>query len=989
MPGFVFPQSWPRPADRGAAERLVERFAALGRAPARLAGQCDFGAMLRALGGNSPYLADLALREAGCLRVLAADGPGTVIEVAMQAIANTPPAARRERIAAVLRQAKRQVALAVAAADIGGVWSLERVTGALSDFAEAALGLAVAHLLRAAHDAGELRLPDPAAPDLDCGFTVLGMGKLGARELNYSSDVDLILLYDPDAHPDHPEGLRALFTRFARNLVSIMEARDADGYVFRTDLRLRPDPAATPPAIALPAAISYYESMGQNWERAAMIKARPVAGDRALGAQFLTAIRPFVWRRHLDFAAIAEIHAMKRRIDGQQKRGEAACRDPVARIAGHNVKLGHGGIREIEFLTQTLELVWGGRDPALRDPRTLPALRLLARAGHLPQRAASELAGAYRFLRRVEHRLQMVADRQTHALPTRSDELAGFAAFMGYADAPGFAQALLRQLDQVRARYAQLFEFVPEAPEQVAALDFSGVGEAPAATIAALEALGFREIERIVAAVRGWRSGRVRAVRSERARELLGGMLPLLLKALGRQRQPDQAFARFEAFFARLPAGVQLLSLFQRNPALLDRVAAVLGAAPSLADHLADVPSALEGLLAPLETNREAADRAPLRALEAQLADASQLEQAIEIIRRIVRGEEFRLDVAVLEGRIDIDAAGAIRTGLADAAITSLLPRVMADFTARNGRVRGGGLVVVALGKAGGREMLAGSDLDLMLVYDHPPAVTESSGGRMMPVSQYYIRAAHTFVAALTAPGLEGPLYAVDMRLRPSGNKGPVAVSLSAFRRYHAENAWTWERMALTRARVVAGPPALAGRVEAAIRAAIIAGEPDRIREDARAMRARLARDLPPGGPWDVKLLPGGLMEVEFVAQALQLVHARDYPDLCSPTTRIALTRLRDAGLLAAADAELLIRADRVWRSVQGILRLVLGRAVRGDPPEAALPALLHALGQPAPSGNSRPPETALASLRAALDRLADEVRAAFIRLIGDPEVPP
>jgi [glutamine synthetase] adenylyltransferase / [glutamine synthetase]-adenylyl-L-tyrosine phosphorylase len=973
---FRLPPTWPDPYDTGAADRLVERFADLGRAEARLASRPAMTALLRSLGGNSPYLADLALRESTSLRALVTSGPDPIVRAAMAELAAMAPSTRRDRIAAAMRRTKRVVALATAIADIGGIWPLERVTAALSDLAEAALSLAMAHLLRVAHDKGELRLPDPTDPARGGGFTVLGMGKLGARELNFSSDVDLVLLYDPAApiYTEASEGhaIGGFTSRIARGLVSLMEARDADGYVFRTDLRLRPDPAVTPPAVALPAAITYYESMGQNWERAAMIKARPVAGDLALGAAFLEAIRPFVWRRGLDFAAVADIHAMKRRIDQHKGGALADGADPLARIAGHNVKLGEGGIREIEFLAQTLQLVWGGRDPALRIPTTLGAMRLLVRAGHVPRRAARELAAAYRFLRRVEHRLQMTADRQVHELPQRPEELARFATFMGYTDATEFAAELLRHLHQVRARYAEVFELVPEllAPaEPGLELDFSGPGAAPTETAAALRTLGFGNTERIVAAVRGWQAGHVRALRSARARELLAQLLPRILAALAHQPQPDIVFNRFDAFLARQPAGVQLLSLFQRNPDLLDRIAAVLGAAPSLANHLASHPAALDGLLSP-EENPD-----PARLLRARVRDARLLEDVIEITRRTVREEDFTVSVATMEGRIDADEAGLRRTAIADAALSVLLSPVQTDFASRFGRVRGGSMAVVAMGKAGGREMMAGSDLDLMLIYDHPAEVTESRGARRLPVSQWFVRAAHAYVAAVTAPGVDGPLYEVDMRLRPSGNKGPVAVSLGSFRRYHAEAAWTWERMALTRARVVAGPPALRIRIEAAIADALAqAGDAARIRADAAAMRARMLRDLPPDGPWDVKLRAGGQIEVEFIAQVLQLIHAHEAPELCSTTTRVALKRLADASKLPQQDAALLIGADHVWRTVQGMLRITVGRGAREELPDASAHALLRAVGG----------SVDLDGLRATLDDLARQVRAAFVRQIGE-----
>ena len=961
---------WPSPADAAAAARLLERFAPLdpdGCVPVPL---------LRCLGGNAPFLAELALREAETLRVLARDGPDAAVAPVLAALAAVPPTAARPRVTAALREAKRRIALAVAVADIGGLWRLERVTATLSDLAETALALAAAHLLRSAHDAGEIALPHPADPACGAGLIVLGMGKLGARELNYSSDIDLVLLHDPDAGLLPAEEAGAFFTRLARGLVGLMEARDADGYVFRTDLRLRPDPAATAPCIALPAAITYYESMGQNWERAAMLKARPVAGDRVAGAAFLAAIRPFVWRRHLDFAAVADIHAMKRRIDAERGGGPGAAPDPVARILGHNVKLGTGGIREIEFLAQTLQLVWGGRDPALRSPATLEALRRLVRAGHLARRTAGELAAAYRFLRRVEHRLQMVADRQTHSLPETRPALERFATFLGHDSAEAFAATLLRHLQRVRHGYRAVFETVPVPPgPALPVLDFSGVGEAPPPTRAALAELGYANPDAVVVTVQSWQAGRLRALRSERARELMAQVLPALLAAFARQREPDAAFARLDAFLARLPAGVQLLSLFQRNPGLLERVAAVLGAAPSLSEHLARTPAALEGLLAP-EASADVA-----RMLHIRLADARALEEAIAIIRRTVREEDFSVSVATLEGRIDADAAGALRADLADATIAALLPRVLDDFTDRFGRVPGGAMAVVLLGKAGGREMMAGSDLDLMLVYDHPEQASESVGGRVLPASQWFLRAVHAFIAALTAPDASGPMYAVDMRLRPSGNKGPVAVSRAAFERYHAAEggaAWTWERMALTRARVVAGPPALRAHVEAAIRTAIAAGgEAAAIRADAATMRARLARELPARGGWDVKHRVGGGMEVELLAQALQLVHAGAHPDLPHPSTRVALARLGAAGALPASDAALLVRADRVWRTVQGMLRLTEGRT----PAEQLAPASAAALLRAAAAAGIAAVD--VAALRATLDALAQDVRAAFVRHVG------
>ncbi len=928
--------SWPHPADPGAADRLMERFAALGPAEAAFAaGHAD---MLRGLGGGSPYLADLILREPASLRQAAQD-PGAALNDAFAALLAVPHTAQRGSVAAAMRTAKRRVALITAVADIGGVWTLREVTLALTTLADQTLGLAVRHLLLAARNSGDIAVPDPLDPAVNTGFSVLGMGKLGAGELNYSSDIDLIVLFDPGKQPGR-DSLSAVFTRMARDLVAMMEARDADGYVFRTDLRLRPDPAATPPAVALPAAISYYESMGQNWERAAMIKARPIAGDLATGAGFLAAIRPFVWRRGLDFAAISDIHAMKRRIDDH--------RGAPPGLAGFDVKLGRGGIREIEFLAQTLQLVWGGRDPALRVQTTVGALRLLARAGRLPVGAAAELMRAYRWLRRVEHRLQMVADRQTHTLPAKPDELARFAVFMGASSTGAFLTALQQQLNIVRARYAEVFVAVPSDPTGLT-LDLTGT-DAPEATVQALRALGFRDPPSLIAVLRGWQAGRIRALRTSRARELMDGVLPALLPALARQPDPDAAFARFDTLLSRIPAGVGLLSLLQRNPALLERIAAVLGAAPSLADHLAQVPAALEGLLDPAGPDPD-----PAGTLRQRLGAASGLEEILTITRRMVRAEEFRLCVAQMEGWVDVDEAGLARTALADAALRTVLPAVLREHAARQGHVRGGALAVVALGKAGGREMMAGSDLDLMLIYTHPPQVM---------AGQWFIRAAHAFVAALTARGAEGALYDVDMRLRPSGNKGPVAVSLAAFERYHAESAWTWERMALTRARVVAGSPAIVRRVQRAI-AAAVQPRPE-TQADAAAMRARLLRELPAAGPWDVKMRAGGGIEVEFIAQTLQLLHGM-VPG--GQSTRVALAGLGARGVLPEADA--LIAADRLWRTIQSMVRITVGRGATALP-GPALEALLRVAGV-----------LDEAALHATIATRASEVRAAFNQHVG------
>ena len=942
------PAGWPRPADEPAARRLTAAFAALGAAQKRFAGSAEGSALLAALGGNAPYLADLALAESASLMAVAAQGPDKVFGGVLAELQGLPLTSARHKMARALRLAKRRAALTIAVADIGGIWDLAAVTQALSALADGALGAVTAYLLRELHDQGTIRLPDPAQPAQDCGFVALAMGKLGARELNYSSDIDLVLLYDPE-NPVYPEQAQPAMARLARDLVALLSNRDEYGYVFRVDLRLRPNPAATPAVVSLPAALSYYESQGRTWERAAFSKARPIAGDFALGRKFLSAIRPFIWRRHLDFAAIADIHDMKRQIDIRQRPAPQGS----AHLLGHDVKLGRGGIREIEFIVQTLSLVWGGQDSELRIPETLQALPALAKARHLPMAAARELAASYEKLRKVEHRLQMVADRQTHALPTTETGLREFIIFL---DEPDFLETFPRLLERVHAHFSDFFDSGPVVEDDA---NPGVLGRAPEGFSTRLKAMGFSDVQHIADRLRAWADGDVPALRSERARLLLESLRPVLLAALARQPEPDRAFLRFDTLISRQRAGIQLLSLFQRNPALLDRLAAVLGAAPAMAEHLAQDAQALEALLIPV-----ARFAAPKPNLARQLREARDLEEAVAITRRFVRREEFHLSVATLEGRLDADAAGRLRANLAAAAIAALLPRIIAQHEKRYGRIRGMKFGVLALGKAGSKEMLAGSDLDLMLIYDHAPMETAQT--------PYFVRLAHALTGAITAQGPEGPMYRVDMRLRPSGNQGPVAVSLASFRHYHATESWTWERLALTRASVLASTAGFATILEEEVRIALSRPQDAAsIRADTAAMLAKVNTEINQSGPWDVKYRKGGMMELAFIAEALQLIHGPADPSLFRANTAEAIRALRHAGHLSEQDGAMLLAADFLWRTIQGIDRITGLRDQVSAPPPAMLAPLLRATG----AGD-------LEDLLGRMARAGDDVHDCFTRLI-------
>jgi glutamate-ammonia-ligase adenylyltransferase len=914
MPDAFAPSSslLPRAFDVARAERI---FDSLGDCVAEISQGAH--AVFASAFGNSPYLCRLALRERGLLRELWESGAGAIAERAIEDSQTAHAATDATEVMAILRRAKRQMALATALADIAGIWNVEAVTNYLTRFADGSVRGALGFLLReAAHKAG-LPENDPENLEQETGLIILAMGKGGAFELNYSSDLDLIAFYDPGRFPFRKKSdARGAAVDLVKGIVRLLGEITADGYVFRVDLRLRPDAGATQIAISTEAAERYYEEMGQNWERAAFIKARACAGDQMAAADFLKRLEPFVWRRHLDYAAIEDIHSIKRQIQSHGGHG------PIA-AAGQNIKLGRGGIREIEFFVQTQQLILGGRDPSLRQRRTLDALQALHRRGLVSDRARNDLADAYRFLRRLEHRLQMIEDEQTHTLPESAAGLAHVACFAGYADTKSFADELISHLECVQHHYEELFDKAPPLGGAGGGLVFTGVENDPE-TLSTLARMGFRDPQHVAGAIRGWHHGRIRATRSPRARELLTRLMPAILDALAMTADPDSAFAQFDRFVSRLPAGVQLFSLFLANPHLLQLVAAVMGSAPRLAENLAHAPAMLDVLLdRRFVTSPLCEDLGSL--LDRQLATATDQEAVLDIARRFVREQSFRVGVQLIDGGISTAQAGAVFTDIAECAISGLLQQVEQALASSAGSVEAGSFCVVAMGRLGGREMTSASDLDLIFIYDNPPQIESSAGPRRLPVMVYYAKLAQRLIAALTVQTAEGGLYEVDMRLRPTGNKGPAAVSLQSFARYHAEDAWTWERLALTRARVIAGPLQLKQSIEEVIQNSLARKvERERLAHDVRDMRGKLQMQFPGNGPWDLKFARGGLVDIEFVAEFLQLRHGWQARDVLEPNTISALERLSAGGFLLQTDAEILIGTARLELDLLQILRIAV-----------------------------------------------------------------
>lgn len=744
-----------------------------------------------------------------------------------------------------LRLERRRLALIVAIGDLSGRYDLTKVTNLLSDFADLAVDRAICAAIRE-------RTPD-AEP---MGFAAIALGKLGSRELNYSSDIDPILIFDPETLPCRPREEPAdAAVRIGRRVVELLQARDGDGYVFRVDLRLRPSPEATPIVLPVEAAITYYESQALPWERAAFIRARACGGDRALGASFLEAIRPFVWRRALDFGTIREIRDISRRIRDHHAQGQAFG-------PGYDLKRGRGGIREIEFFAQIHQLIHGGRDPALRVPATRDALAALAHAGRIDADDAEALSEAYVQLRTVEHRLQMVDDLQTHSLPGDPAALDNVAALHGMPDGAGLIEMLRPHVGRVGRVYDGLAgDAAPRLPANGQLLERQ------------LAEAGFPDPASALRMIENWRGGgNYPALRNPAAREALESVLPGLIAAFGEGPDPSHAIARFDAMLSRLPSAINFFRLIEAQPALARLMTTILCHAPTLADRLGRRAELLDGLI-------DASALKPVADVPGLIAEMRTRERGgdyqwlLDHVRRLVGEKKFALGTQIVAGASDPLEVSAGYARVAEAAIEVLASATVDEFTAAHGHVPGSELVILALGRLGGQALTFASDLDLVYLFTGDYSA-ESDGAKPLGAVTYYNRLGQRVTGALSAPTASGPLYEVDTRLRPSGAQGPLVVSLDGFRRYQEESAWTWEHMALTRARPVFGSPEARAAVQGIIDGVLGGRRPDRdVIAEAAKMRDEIAAHKAPKGPLDAKLLDGGLVDLEFAVHAMQLTH--------------------------------------------------------------------------------------------------------------------
>jgi glutamate-ammonia-ligase adenylyltransferase len=732
------------------------------------------------------------------------------------------------------------------------------------------------------------------------------MGKLGSRELNYSSDVDLLLLFDPDTLPRRErDDVGEAAVRIGRRLIELLQGRTADGYVNRVDLRLRPSPEVTPIALPLHAAISHYESSALPWERAAFIRARAAAGDTALGQRFLDAIQPFVWRRSLDFGVIDEVRQISSRIRDHFTQGSTIG-------PGFDLKRGRGGIREVEFFVQIQQMIHGGRDPSVRAPATLDAIDALVAAGRLEQQDASDLADAYRLLRTIEHRVQMVDDAQTHLLPSQRDALDNVAQLHSIASGSELIDLLRPRVEGVGALFDGL------APDEGHRLSND-----PNILERDLAALGFSDTTVAARHVADWRSGKARSLRSPAAQHAFEATLPALLQAIAVGADPEHALNRLSDIVERLSSGINLFRLLEARPPLAQLLAKLLASAPALAEQLGRRPELFEGLFdaSSFEMPPEAADFAQL--LQGAMNGQS-YDQALDRVRRLVNERRFALGVQLIDGRRDPLDVTEGYARVAEGALIALGEAAAREFEEVHGVFPDGELVVLGLGRLGGHSLTHASDLDI--VYLHTAEHGGLSGGpKQLGPNDYFNRLANRVTAALSVPTAAGPLYDVDTRLRPEGAKGMIAVSLDSFDRYQRNEAWTWEHMALCRARPVFGSLETRERVKAMIEGIIrLPRDFAKVAADAAQMRADIARHKPTQSALDVKLGPGGLVDLEFAVHVLQL------------TRHVGIaTRLEDA--LEELQAESLVQANivealKLLSRMLVMMRLVAPRDVKPTP---------------------------------------------------------
>jgi len=879
-------------------------------------------ATIYAAAQHAPFLKDLLDKHSDFIAQSLSDDPRDVVADLLAPL--DQPFDSQMALRHGLRQTRQKLMLYLALCDCAQTLTLATLTLSLSQLADKALHAALAFELSQLAAKGDFD-PDKATPRA-CGLTILALGKLGGLELNYSSDIDLMIFFDEERFAyNGRKDRKTAAVQITRAVCGHLTAKTSDGFVFRVDLRLRPNPSSTPAAMTLNAAESYYQSIGQTWERAALIKARFCAGDEAVAFDFFTRIRPFIWRRHLDFAAIDDVRDMKARVHKHHNHDITEAPGP-----GFDVKLGYGGIREIEFFAQIHQLISGGKRPELQIRATVDVLRQLSWCGDIDGEDADKLIESYFYLRKVEHGLQMINDAQTHTLPDQSDQALSVANLLGYESCDSLYEALHSHTRHVR----RLFDGVLGGAEK---------------TRAAIPEV-FKNNVRAEQTFERWRSAQYRSLKSERSRQLLEKVLPDLLTAFAATPEPEETLIAFDGFISQLPAGVQIFSLFNANRAIIKLLASLMGHSPELRSQITRRPQVFEGLIAAEFQVTEPSRESLSEDLGVALHHSRDFEGIMDNMRIWNNEMRFKTGVQLLESLITPATANQTYTNIAQTCINTLFQAVSKEFAETYGTIDNSEFVVIALGSFGAYELTTSSDLDLTFLYRaHEPAC-HSDGRKALSAPQYYSRLGQRFITAITSMTSEGRLYDIDMRLRPSGRSGIIATSLDAFKTYHDESAWLWERMSITKARAIAGHPGLAKDFED-MRTHIIASpvEENDIRAAIWDMRRRL-KEANPGRekPWALKAGDGGLTDGDFIVEGLALTQR-----LMAQSLR-QKTRWRDWWQIVEPDCPLssgeikeLLDAHQLLINARAVKKLLMPKTSdMSDAPRAAQQKLGALLGE-------------------------------------------
>jgi len=865
--------------------------------------------------GAAALLADPSARERSARLLLASDyafdylrrHPGDLAHVLAADAA--PPEPGADGFEDALRRYRHCRSLAIAERDLAGSDDLEATLAATSDLAEDCIERALRHaeqVLEARHGP----LCDGEGRPLR--LVVFGLGKLGGGELNFSSDVDLVFGFERAGQStgERPLDADGWCARVGQRLIQLLSEARAEGFAYRVDMRLRPFGSSGRLALSFDAMEQYFQREGRDWERYAWIKARPVAGDRDAGLRFLDTLRPFIFRRYLDYTAFEGLREMKGMIAAEVQRRDLA----------EHLKLGPGGIREIEFVVQLLQLIRGGRERSLRVRGLLPALATLGRQGYLPAAEVARLEAAYRFLRRLENRLQLLREEQTHTPP--EDPLARdrIAWGLGFAGWDALAPELARHRRAVSEAFERVFEAPRPAPAGLAAFTgyWQGIGADGAA---ALADAGFaaEDADAVHVQLLAFARSPALAVLSARARRRLDQVLPALLAAAAASRAPRAAVERGLRLLQAVLRRSSYLALLAEQPAALARVVDVMAGSALLAERITEHPLLLDDLL----DQRSESLPPDAAALEAELDHALEPlpdddpEALLHALNEFHQSQHFRLGLASLFRRLPAGQVARQLSAVAGAIVARLLPSATTELARSHGRVPGSdphaSLLLVGYGSFGGEELGFGSDLDCVFLYDGALLGASSDGARSLEAPRWYARLVQRLVTLLGTLTPAGRLYELDLRLRPDGAKGLLVSTLDSYAEYQHQRAWTWEHQALVRARAVAGSPALAARFDT-VRRNVLARrrDPRQVREDVAGMRRRMRAELDRsrGQLFDLKQGAGGLVDLEFLLQALVLEHAADCPALLEHTaTPPLLVAAADAGLLPSGHAAALADA--------------------------------------------------------------------------------